>query len=174
MNVDVFLPYDPAPQPVIERLLVSYANLVRVRWHGPDAGGLYRQLCLASFPLDASTGHSGPGEQPGLANSYGYYGYGGEDHGVALPAIAIFDRLAIVPAIGGEPKQVRQGVWTTPFQNEQLLRGSLHQALEAAFTELREAHRALTARRGAPIRDEAAAVMLDVNVSALRRALYRS
>ncbi|MGV3720050.1 MAG: hypothetical protein ACO1SX_03990 [Actinomycetota bacterium] len=178
MNVDVFVtPDDPAGR-AISRVLEPYGDLFRVRWHGSGSEGWHRQLLLASFQLDASSGHTVQGEAPSRAGAgygYGYYGaYSTGSGAVVLPAIAVFDRLALIASTGGPPQQIRPGVWLAPFKVEDLLRAAFHQALEAAFAEVRESYANLRASRGGVLLNDAAAAMLHVTPAALERALRRS
>lgn len=178
MNVDVFVsPHDPAGG-AIARVLEPYGDLFRVRWHGPGSEGWHRQLLLASFPLDASSGHTVRGEAPSRAGAgYGYGCYGAYPAGsgpVVVPAIAIFDRLALLASAGGPPQQIRPGVWLAPFKVEDVLRAAFHQALEAAFAEVRESYANLRASRSGVLLNDAAAALLHVTPAALERALRRS
>lgn len=178
MNVDVFVsPGDPAAS-AIARVLEPYTPLFRVRWHGSESEGWHRQLLLASFPLDASSGHTVHGEtstRGGAPYGYGYYGgYSSGASFVATPAIALFDRLALITSTGGPPQQIRPGVWLAPFKVEDVLRAAFHQALEAAFAEVRESYSNLRSVRGGVLLNEAAAALLHVTPAALERALRRS
>lgn len=174
MNVDVFVHPDNSAVGSIGRVLAPYGDLLRVTWHGPESGSRCQQLLLASFPLDASTGHTVSGEAPDRSEmSYGYYGaYGSGGTYADYPAVAIFDRMALLASSGGPPRQERSGVWSVPFGVEDLLRAAFHQALEAAFAEVREAHERLRATRPALMHD-AAAALLQVTPAALDRALRR-
>lgn len=174
MNVDIFVyPDDPAAKS-LARVLAPYSSLLRVAWHASESSERYQQLLLASMPLDAGTGHTIGGEPTHPREmSYGYYGAYGQPAGTApLPAVAVYDRMALLPSSGGPPRQVRPGVWTVPFHVEDLVRAAFHQALEAALAEVREAHgRLLTLQPG--LLHEPAATLLQVRPEALDRALRR-
>lgn len=179
MNVDIFTAPGQGFESSISRVVQPYQDLLRIRWHGPDSEGWYRQLLLASYPLDASSGHTTQGEATGQGGEgYGYYGgygsYGSGAGAVMYPAIAIFDRLAMVPSTGGPPQQIRPGVWSAPFKVDDVLRAAFHQALEAAFAEVRESYANLRECRGGVLLNEAAAALLHVTPAALDRALRRS
>jgi len=174
MNVDVFLDECDATPVRIERVLSGYPGYFQVRWRGAGASALYTSLCLASLPLDASTGHTLADDATPAAYSYSTYGYyGGEPSPLLLPAIALFDRLALLPSDGGPPRCLRPGVWEAPFRSEDLLRGAFHQALEAAFAELREAYAQLRATHPGILELPAAARLLQVTPTALHRALRK-
>jgi hypothetical protein len=171
MNVDVFLDESSGTRARLERILSAYPDLFQIRWHAPGSHARFAQLYHASLPLDASTGH-GPAES-GHAG-YGAYGYyGGEPLLQPLPALALFDRLALLPASGGPPRNLRPSVWEVPFPAEDLLRAAFHQALEAALAELRAAYVQLRATHPGILELPAAAALLQVTPAALRRALRK-
>lgn len=177
MNVDIFLDQDEATRARLERIFAVYPELFQIRWHSAAEAERYMQLYLASLPLDYTTGHGVAGEvSPGVDTyqSYGYSGYYQDDlTPPQFPALALFDRLALVPSHGGPPRQIRPGVWAAPFETEELLRGAFHQALEAAFAELREAHVQLRATHLGLLELPNAARLLQVTPVALHRALRR-
>jgi len=174
MNVDIFLDENEATQARVERVLSAYPELFHVRWHAADASARFVQLYLASLPLDATTGHTRSGELSAAEAAYGGYGYyAGEPTPVRRPALALFDRLALLSAGGGLPHPIRPGVWEVSFQVDDLLRAAFHQALEAAFAELRESYAQLRATQPGILELPAAARLLQVTPTALRRALRR-
>lgn len=141
MNVDVFLDAQGTGRAAVKRVLAAYPEQFTIRWHPATDTVRYLQLYHASLPLDASTGHSLAGEGGDRDAGYGSYGYyGAEEREIRLPAMALFDRLALIHISGGPPRLLRPGVWEVPFTVEDLLRGAFHQALTAARAELREAH----------------------------------
>jgi hypothetical protein len=142
MNVDVFLDAQGTGRAALERVLAAYPGQFTVRWHSGTDTAHYLQLYHASLPLDATTGHSLAGEGGDRNAGYGCYSYyGGTAVEVRLPALALFDRLALVHVPGGPPRPLRPGVWEVPFTVEDLLRGAFHQALTAARAEFRSIHR---------------------------------
>lgn len=170
MNVDVFL-NDDATRARLEQVFTAYPGLFQIRWHSAEASTHYAQLYHASLPLDATTGHGPAVERRAGYSSYGYYG--SEPTSQPLPALALFDRLALLPAAGSPPRLLRPGVWEVPFHSEDLLRAAFHQALAAALLELREAYRQLRATRPGILELRTAARLLQVTPAALRRALQK-
>jgi hypothetical protein len=171
MNIDVFLNDDAATRARLERVLSAYPDYFHIRWHAQDASAHYAQLYHASLPLDATTGH---GPTVDASAGYGAYGYYGTDPlPLQFPAVALFDRLALLPAGGGPPRLLRPGVWEVAFAAEDLLRAAVHQALEAALAELREAYVQLRATRSGILELPAAARLLRVTPTALHRALRK-
>lgn len=174
MNVDVFLDKCNATTDRIEPVLSAYPGYFHVRWHALEASALYTSLYLASLPLDATNGHTLADDGTPAAYSYGAYGYyAGEPAPLQLPAIGLFDRLALLPSNAGPPRCLWPGVWEAPFRSEDLLRGALHQALEAAFAELREAYAQLRATHPGILELPTAARLLQVTPTALHRALRK-
>jgi hypothetical protein len=174
MNVDVFLDQSSATRPPIERALSAYPDLFHVRWHSADSLACYTQLYIASLPLDPTTGHVLVGEGTPPTEPYASYGYySGIPISLHLPALALFDRLALLPSEGGPPRQLRPGVWEVPFVVQDLFRAALHQSLEAALAELRQAYAQLRAARPGILELPAAAHLLHVTPAALHRALRK-
>lgn len=174
MNVDVFLDQDEATRACFERIFAAYPELFQVRWHSADEAERYTQLYLASLPLDYTTGHGVAGEPSRGVDTYQSYGYYQDElTPQQFPALALFDRLALIPSHGGPPRLIRPDVWAAPFEAEELLRGAFHQALEAAFAELREAYVQLRATHLGLLELSNAARLLQVTPVALHRAVRR-
>jgi hypothetical protein len=171
MNVNVFLPEDGSLRASLERVLSAYPGLFRVRWLGPADGESHLELLLASFPLDEATGHGARGE--GDAADYAGYGYLAPAAESRLPAIAIYDRLALVTATGGPPRRLRPGVWEAPLHLESVLRPAFHLVLEDALAQVRHDYARLRLLSPRGLDERSAAERLGVTREALRRALRR-
>lgn len=169
MDVDIFLNENEPRLPfVLEEVLRGYPDLFRVRRHPRPEPEIYQQLHLASFPLDVDSGHPLEADEPCEAHGdvlgYGY----GEIHPEMPPAVALFNRLALVDAPGGV-KQVRPGVWSVAFLEPETLRAGFYRAFQDALRALAAADRALLGRCP-ELSDTDAALQLEVTVAALRRA----
>lgn len=165
MHLDVFLAGETLRSDV-EVLLRAYPALFDVRWHDEPAPELYQQLWIASYPLDACTGHAlGPDE---ICEPLGYdYGYGLPPQ-PATVSLGLFDRVALVAA-PGRVTELRPGVWSVSFEEFETLRAGFYRAFADALSALGTADLALMKRRP-ELSEEEAAVLLEVTVPALRRA----
>lgn len=167
MDLDVFLtePGDSL-QSAVEEVLRAYPRFFRVRWHQDPAPLQFQQLWLASFSLDACTGHGLDSDEVCEPMSYDYsYGL------PALPAaasLAFFNRIALVAA-PGRVTALRPGVWSSSFEEFETFRAGFYRAFVDALTALGTADLALMKRRP-ELSDEEASVLLEVTVPALRRA----
>lgn len=176
MNLEVFLPPDADElRALVSETLALYPELFRIRWHASVDPERYHRLRLASLPLDDGTGHTLDGEPAAGAlpgDVYAYYGGYAAAGEIELPAIAIFDRMALLPGSGGPPRRERPGVWRVNFQVGRLLLAALHQALEEALSELREARGNLETLAEPERTEEEIRLLLDVTAEALRRARW--
>jgi hypothetical protein len=173
MNLYVFLPSGSLLRPRLERVFDAYPGLFTVRWHGPGDTELLTELLLASLPLDETTGHGTPTEPGSPSEGYGGYGYSGTVVGLVWPAIALYDRLALVDGGGGPPRRLRPGLWEASFQLDAALRPAFHRAVEDALAEVRGDHAALMALAAVRMDEADAASALGITREALRRALHR-
>ncbi len=167
MDVDIFL-NDPNPRlgATLEEVLRGYPELFRVRWHPRSEPELYQQLYLASYPLDLCSGHPLEADEPCEATGY-LIGYG-EPELAMPPAVALFNRLALLDAPGGV-KELRAGVWTAAFTEPETLRAGFYRAFQDALRALTAADQALLSRCP-DLSDTDAAHQLEVTIAALRRA----
>jgi hypothetical protein len=164
MRLQVFLP--PGPEGDGERralqvVLAAYPNLFATDFEPPRA--LLRGLWLAALHPDADAGLG-----PGAGDYYG----DGEEWETPDEAVALHDRVALLPARrgSGAPRAVRPGIWQASFSDVEALRAGFGRALRAALTDLRAEYQALEARRpGIPV--AAAAPLLEVTEAALSLSL---
>ena len=169
MNVEVFLPENGALRSSLEGVLAAYPGLFRVRWLDATDAERHLELLLASLSIDAATGHGEPDED-GDAD-YAGYGYVGPATDTRLPAIAMYDRLALVTSSGGPPRRLRAGAWEAPLHFETVLRPAFHLALEDALSQLRADYARMRALSPRGLNERLAAEHLGVTEAALRRAL---
>lgn len=181
MDLDLFLPPNhPEANPALNSLGARYPGLFRERRHS-SRDPLFTRYWLASLPLDGTTGHWLAGDRPAAEITAGYGSYGSPYPsptgyetilGPDLPAVALWNRIVLVPAEAGAPARLRPGLYRAPFHHPALLRAAFHRALEETLGELRTAYAALLRRYPGPCAAADAARLLGVTEAALRRALW--